>query len=180
MSGSDVSSDSDRTLAHSIDAMRPEDWPSVSAIYAEGLATGNATFETEVPDWEQWDATRLQDCRIVARTSAGIVGWAALRPVSRKASLSGVAELSVYVAESARGKGVGKCLLGRLIEESEQAGVWTLQAAVFPENQATIRLHEGAGFRVVGRREHIAMLNGQWRDTLLLERRSERVGMPAE
>jgi len=162
-----------------IDSMRSEDWPAVREIYGEGLATGNATFETHVPEWEQWDATRLPTCRLVARTDDGtVVGWAALRRVSRKASLAGVAEIGIYVASKVRNRGVGTRLLDRLICESESAGIWTLQAIVFPENEPTIRLHKNAGFRIVGRREHIAVLNGEWRDTLLLERRSERTGQP--
>lgn len=160
-----------------VEPMCPEDWPRVRAIYAEGLATGNATFETRVPDWAQWDASRLKECRIVARTPGGdVLGWAALGRTSRKKLLSGVAEVSIYVAESARRRGVGRRLLARLIDEADTTGLWMLQASVFPENEGTLRLHEQAGFRVVGRREQIAMLNGEWRDTLLLERRSRRVG----
>jgi phosphinothricin acetyltransferase len=168
-------------LAVDVEAMRVEDWPAVAAIYAEGLATGKATFETEVPEHEHWDATRLQAGRLVARDADGtIVGWAALGRVSRRQFMSGVAEVSIYVAGAAQGRGVGRQLLSRLIDESEDAGIWTLQAAVFPENEATIRLHERAGFRVVGRREKIAMLDGHWRDTLLLERRSDRAGLPGD
>lgn len=163
--------------AITIDEMVPGDWSAVSEIYAQGLATRNATFETEVPTWERWDATRREAGRLVVRGDDGrIIGWAALGRASRRESLEGVAEVSIYVAEDARGRGVGRQLMGRLVSESEKAGIWTLQASVFPENEATIRLHEGAGFRIVGRREQIAMLDGQWRDTLLLERRSDCAG----
>jgi len=154
-----------------IDAMTAEDWPSVSSIYAEGIASGNATFETVVPTWEKWDASHVPSPRLVARDESGILGWAALSRVSSRAVYSGVGEVSIYIAESARGKGVGTALMKRLIAESESAGFWTLQASVFPENEASVRLHERHGFRVVGRRERIAQQNGRWRDTVLLERR---------
>lgn len=162
-------------------AMQPDDWAQVSTIYAEGIATGNATFETRVPDWDQWNATRLPDCRLVAKDEAGrILGWAALGRASRRSFLSGVAEVSIYVSEHARGRGIGSRLMDSLIASSEEAGIWTLQAAVFPENESTIRLHQNAGFRVVGRREKIGMHEGMWRDTLLLERRSDRAGLIGE
>lgn len=153
--------------------MRPDHWPGVSAVYAQGIATGDATFETSVPSWEAFDAARRADCRLVALDDDdGVVGWAALSPVSSRPAYAGVAEVSVYVAEGARGRGVGTLLLGALVEASESAGVWTLQASVFPENQPTLRLHAAAGFRVVGRREGIGRLHGRWRDTMLLERRA--------
>jgi phosphinothricin acetyltransferase len=172
---------SESSTCVTIDAMRPDDWPAVSAIYAEGIATGNATFETRVPDWDQWNATRLPDCRFVARDESGrVLGWAALNRVSRKSFLAGVAEVSVYVAEAVRGRGIGRRLLEQLIAASEEAGTWTLQAAVFPENESTIRLHRNAGFRIVGRRERIGMHEGRWRDTLLLERRSDRAALTGD
>lgn len=162
--------------AVSVEGMRAGDWAAVEAIYQEGIATRNATFETETPSWEQWDARHLQFARLVVRSEHGVCGWAALTPVSMRRVYAGVAEVSVYVAENARGRGVGKALLEGLIEQSEQHGIWTLQAGIFPENVASIRLHESCGFRVVGRRERIAMLHNVWRDTVLMERRSEVVG----
>jgi L-amino acid N-acyltransferase YncA len=154
-----------------IDAMTADDWPSVSSIYAAGIASGNATFETVVPSWEKWDASHVPSPRLVARDESGILGWAALSRVSSRPVYSGVGEVSIYIAESARGRGVGTALMKQLIAESESAGFWTLQASVFPENEASVRLHERHGFRVVGRRERIAQQNGRWRDTVLLERR---------
>lgn len=156
--------------------MTAEDWPAVSAIYAEGIATGQATFETETPAWESWDSSHLPCARLVAPQQEAIVGWAALSPVSKRRAYAGVAEVSVYVAESARGKGIGRVLLESLVRESEKHGIWTLQAVVFPENTATIALHKRCGFSEVGRRERISKLNGAWRDTILLERRSREVG----
>jgi len=157
--------------------MRPEDWPAVRAIYLEGITTGNATFELAAPEWEQWDAGHLRDARIVARSDAGdVLGWAALSAVSGRCVYAGVAEVSIYVAERSRGSGVGRQLMARLIADSESAGIWTLQAGIFPENIASIALHELAGFRAVGRRERIGQMNGQWRDVGLMERRSSVVG----
>jgi len=153
------------------------DWESVRAIYLEGIATGQATFETAAPDWGEWDSAHLPFARLAASRHTEFCGWAALSPVSKRLAYSGVAEVSVYVAEHSRGRGVGTALLRRLIYESEQNGVWTLQAVVFPENAATLALHVRSGFREVGRREHIGELNGAWRDTLLLERRSRKVGV---
>ena len=153
--------------------MSPEDWPRVRAIYAEGIATGNATFETEAPSWEAWNAAHLEEGRIVARDASGtLLGWAALTPVSARCVYAGVGDLSVYVAAAARGRGVGRLLLEGLIEASERAGLWTLQAGVFPENVASLALHRACGFREVGRRERIGRMNGVWRDVVLLERRS--------
>lgn len=157
--------------------MAAADWLLIRGIYLEGIATGEATFETEAPSWEEWDAAHLSFARLVARAGENVSGWAALSPVSRRKAYAGVAEVSVYVAARNRGKGVGRALLDRLIEESEQNGIWTLQAAVFPENAATLALHKRCGFREVGRRERISELNGRWRDTILLERRSRIVGV---
>jgi phosphinothricin acetyltransferase len=160
-----------------IEAMHPGDWPAVRLIYLEGIATGVATFETGTPSWQDWDSSHCQFGRLVAREADLVVGWAALSPVSRRQVYSGVAEVSVYVRGESRGQGIGRALLERLICESEQKGVWTLQASVFPENAATIGLHRRCGFREVGRRERIGKLNGRWRDTLLLERRSQVEGI---
>ena len=160
-----------------VDAMLPSDWAGVLAIYLEGIATGNATFETEAPSWDAWDRAHLAEPRLAARDDAGrVLGWAALTPVSGRCVYAGVGDLSVYVAAEARGRGVGRALLDALIESSERAGIWTLQAGIFPENAASLALHRGCGFREVGRRERIGKLKGVWRDVLLLERRSSAVG----
>lgn len=160
-----------------IDAMQPADWPPVRAIYLEGIATGQATFEQDAPDWEAWDRKHLLVCRLVARQQGEVVGWAALTPYSARAVYAGVAEVSVYIAAAHCGKGVGRRLLEALVIASEDAGIWTLQAGIFPENSASIRLHERCGFRVVGRRERIGKMHGSWRNVLLLERRSANVGL---
>jgi phosphinothricin acetyltransferase len=160
----------------SLAPLTAEDWSHVRAIYADGIAGGNATFETGVPAWDDWDARHTTDCRLAARVDGIVAGWAALSPVSRRDAYRGVAEVSVYVARDAQGKGVGRKLLEGLIAASEHAGYWTLQASVFPENVATLRLHARCGFREVGRRERIARHHGRWRDTLLLERRSSVIG----
>jgi len=159
-----------------VDAMVASDWPDVSAIYLEGIATGNATFETLAPTWDEWDRTHLPFGRLVARQGRTIAGWAALSRVSQRSCYSGVAELSIYVASWARSHGVGSALMGAAVEASERSGVWTLQGAVFPENVASLKLCETAGFRQVGRRERIGKLRGQWRDTILVERRSQSIG----
>jgi L-amino acid N-acyltransferase YncA len=156
---------------HMIDQMTPNDWEQVRSIYLEGIRTRNATFETDAPSWEKWDQGHLPIARLVMRDEEGVLGWAALSPVSNREVYRGVVEVTVYVAENARGKGIGRALLEALIAESEKNGIWTLQASIFPENTASIELHLKCGFREVGRRERIAMLNGVWRDTLLLERR---------
>jgi phosphinothricin acetyltransferase len=157
-------------------AMTPEHWPDVKRIYEEGIATGHATFQTGAPTWEEWDGSHLNHSRLVALDEGKLVGWAALTPVSGRCVYAGVAEVSVYIAASARGRGVGKRLLSDLIEESEAKDLWTLQAGIFPENQASLRLHRSLGFRIVGIREKIGKMNGQWRDTALLERRSTKTG----
>jgi L-amino acid N-acyltransferase YncA len=154
--------------------LRAEDWPAVAAIWADGIATGIATFETHVPSWEEFDRTRLRGHRLVA-VDDDVVGWAALAPTSSRACYAGVAENSVYVAAAARGRGVGLGLLERLLAGADAAGIWTVQTSIFPENEASVALHVRAGFRIVGRRERIAKLDGVWRDTLFLERRSPRI-----
>ena len=160
-----------------VESMRPEHWPGVRAVYLEGLATGDATFETEAPDWGRWDASHLRACRLVALTEGGVVaGWAALGPVSARSVYAGVAEVSVYVAADFRGRGLGRVLLSTLVRESEAEGIWTLQASIFPENVASVELHKACGFREVGRRERVGKLRGRWRDTVLLERRSRTAG----
>jgi phosphinothricin acetyltransferase len=150
-------------------------WPEVARIYAEGIATGDATFETEVPSRAAWDADHLPDQRLVALEDGAVAGWAALCPCSGRCIYRGVAELSVYVAERARGRGVGRSLLEAIVTRAERAGIWTIEAGVFPENAASLALHEGAGFRLVGRRERIGRMGGRWRDVLLLERRSSAI-----
>ena len=159
-----------------IDTMQATDWEKVRAIYVEGIATGNATFETDAPDWDSWNKAHLAFGRLVARDNGLVIGWAALGAVSSRCVYAGVAEVSVYVAESTRGKGVGRALLVRLIEESERAGVWTLQAGILAENIASRELHKRCGFREVGRRERLGKLKGVWRDVVLLERRSATIG----
>jgi L-amino acid N-acyltransferase YncA len=159
-----------------IKEMRPDDWESVRAIYLEGIATGDATFETDAPTFEVWDAAHLRACRLVARVGGEVAGWAALSPVSSRCVYGGVAEVSVYVGEKARARGVGRALLASLVEASERNNLWTLQAGVLAENEASIRLHLLCGFRVVGTRTRLGKLKGAWRDVVLLERRSEIVG----
>jgi L-amino acid N-acyltransferase YncA len=156
-------------------AMRNDDWPAIANIYSEGMATGNVTFETETPEWAKWNQGHLQHCRLVAQDSQQIVGWAALSPVSSRRVYSGVAEVSVYVATEARGRGVGRLLLQALVEHSERNGIWTLQAGIFPENIPSIALHKSCGFREVGLREKLGQRRGIWRDVLLLERRSSKM-----
>jgi L-amino acid N-acyltransferase YncA len=157
--------------------MTEQHWPFVREVYAQGIATRNATFETLVPDWAEWNARHLPACRLVALREGEIVGWAALSSVSSRQVYRGVAEVSVYVAESAIGQGIGTALLDALVAESERNGVWTLQAGIIAENVASIHVHEKAGFRIVGRRERIGQLDGHWRDTILVERRSRVIGV---
>jgi phosphinothricin acetyltransferase len=166
----------------SVRAMDAGDWPAVRAIYADGIAGGQATFETEPPSWEDFDAGRHPHLRLVAADDRGtVLGWAAASPTSARAVYAGVAEHSVYVATAARGRGVGRLLLGALVDVAEAAGVWTLQSGIFPENAASLALHARLGFRVVGRRERVARHHGTWRDVLLVERRSRVVGVePSE
>ena len=177
-------------MEYPIIPMPPDIWPVVREIYREGIATGNATFETELPSWEEWDSSHRKDCRLVAIdqleeekaeqlipfAALKVIGWAALSPVSARRVYRGVSEVSVYVAAAARGRGVGKTLLEALVQESEVNGVWTLQAGIFPENTASIALHKSCGFRKVGIRRRIGKLGDLWRNVVLLERRSVKVG----
>ncbi|MEW8971184.1 MAG: N-acetyltransferase family protein [Mesobacillus sp.] len=156
--------------------MCADDWEEVRAIYLEGIATEHATFQKEAPSWEEWDLGHNTECRIVARSDGGVVGWAALSPVSSRSVYAGVGEVSVYVSQRYNGKGIGSLLLRSLIEKSEQNGFWTLQSSIFPENEGSIKLHKNHGFRVMGRRERIGKMDEVWRDTVLLERRSRIVG----
>jgi phosphinothricin acetyltransferase len=155
-----------------IEPLTADHWEAVRSIYLQGIATGNATFQQTVPDWQEWDTGHLPTCRLVARSEGEIAGWAALSPVSRRPVYRGVAEVSIYVAESARGCSIGAMLMARLIADSEAEGIWTLQAGIFPENTASIELHAKAGFRVVGTRSRLGSMNGRWRDVVLMERRS--------
>ena len=157
--------------------MLPEDWPQVKWIYEQGIATGMATFENTAPAWEEWDKAHLPFGRLVAKRQKTILGWVALSPVTDRCVYKGVAEISVYVSPDHRGQGVGKALLNSLIKVSESNGIWTINAAIFPENQASIQLHQGLGFRIIGYREKIARKNGVWKDNVLLERRSGVVGV---
>jgi phosphinothricin acetyltransferase len=156
--------------------LRPDDWDSVAAIYRQGIETGNATFQTEVPPWESWDSAHLKTCRIVACLGSEITGWAALTPVSGRCVYAGVAEVSVYVSSQYQGRKIGSMLLRKLITESENSGLWTLQSSVFPENLPSLKIHHNLGFRKVGIRKKIGKMNGKWRDTVLLERRSKISG----
>jgi phosphinothricin acetyltransferase len=154
----------------------PEHWEAVGKIYEEGIATGNATFQTTAPSWDEWDAAHAVRPRLVALQDEELLGWAAITPVSGRCVYAGVGEVSVYVSAAARGKGVGKKLLQALIEASEQENFWTLQAGIFPENRASLAIHASCGFRVIGTRERIGQMNGIWRDTVLLEKRSTVTG----
>jgi L-amino acid N-acyltransferase YncA len=159
-----------------IRSMQPDDWLRVRDIYAAGIATGNATFETEAPEWEDWDADHRDDLRYVAVDADRIVGWVAVTNVSDRCCYAGVVENSVYVDPDTQGRGVGRALLGALIDAATAAGIWTVQTGIFPENTASVALHQACGFRVVGRRERIGQLDGVWRDVLLMERRSPDLG----
>jgi L-amino acid N-acyltransferase YncA len=158
----------------------PGDWPAVASIYRQGMATGDATFETDVPTWDAWDAARLPRCRLVAQSDGVLVGFAALSPVSSRAVYAGVAEVMVYVAEDMRGRGIGRRLLDALVDHAEEAGLWTLQAGIFPENRASIALHAAVGFQVLCTRHRLGRAaDGRWRDVVLMERRSDVVGAEA-
>src|SRR6478736_498215 len=160
-----------------IQNLEPSHYSSVKRIYEEGIATGNATFQTEAPEWDEWNNSHLQHSRLVAIENGELLGWAALTPVSGRCVYAGVAEVSVYVSANARGKGIGKLLLEKLIEESERNDIWTLQAGAFPENASSLKIHEASGFRKIGLREKIGKMKGIWRDTVLLEKRSKAVGV---
>jgi L-amino acid N-acyltransferase YncA len=159
-----------------IEAMAAPDWPEVAEIYRRGLDTGQASFETSVPAYEQWDAAHLAVPRLVARVDGAVAGWAALSPVSDRCVYGGVAEDSVYVAPELGGRGIGRLLLSELVRRAEEVGIWTIQAGIFPENVASLALHERCGFRVVGRRERLGRHRGAWRDVVLVERRSDAIG----
>jgi phosphinothricin acetyltransferase len=161
----------------SIEPLTAGDWGEVRAIYLEGIATGNATFAQSAPEWPDWNAEHLGTCRLVARSGDTILGWAALSSVSGRCVYSGVAEVSIYIAERARSQGFGTALLESLVRQSEGHGIWTLQAGIFPENEPSIRLHKRAGFRIVGVRERLGQMSGRWRDVVLMERRSSVVGL---
>lgn len=158
-----------------IQPLLPEHWPTVRKIYEQGIATGDATFQTDAPDWGEWDLSHLSYSRLAALENEEVIGWVALTPVSGRCVYAGVAEISVYVDPRHHGKGIGKTLMQAVIVDSEAHGIWTLQAGIFPENVASIRLHETVGFRVVGVREKIGKMNGRWRDTVFLERRSSHI-----
>jgi L-amino acid N-acyltransferase YncA len=168
-----------------IDKMQPDHWAEVARIYAEGIETGHATFQKDVPTWADWDAAHLPYGRLVAlktvengqNTEGVVLGWAALSAVSNRCVYGGVAELSVYVSAAARGQGVGQLLMENLIQEAEANGLWTLQAGIFPENTGSVQLHLNTGFRQIGFREKVGKMDGVWRDTLLFERRSRVVGV---
>ena len=160
-----------------IQQLTEKHWPEASAIYQSGLATGNANFSSQVPGWEEWDIAHLKTCRLVMSDGGKVLGWAALTAISDRCVYSGVAEISVYVDEGARGKGIGRELLKAIVEESEKNNLWTLEARIFAENLASIKIHQANGFRIVGRRERIGQLNGVWRDIILLERRSNTRGL---
>ena len=157
--------------------MRADDWAQVSKIYAEGIATGFATFEKEIPSYDSWDSAHMNTCRLVAVKNDKMLGWAALSLVSSRCVYGGVAEVSVYVGKDCRGMGVGKTLMVTLIKESEKEGLWTLQSGIFPENKGSIELHKKVGFRYIGKRERVGKLDGVWKDNVLFERRSKVVGI---
>lgn len=157
--------------------MEASDWEAVARIYQEGIATGFATFETEVPTYDSWNQAHMNSCRLVVTENNRVLGWAALSPVSSRCVYGGIGEVSVYVAHDSRGKGVGRLLLQRLVQESESEGLWTIQSGIFPENKGSIELHKKMGFRYIGKREKVGKLHGVWKDNLLFERRSTTVGI---
>ncbi|MFX0555669.1 GNAT family N-acetyltransferase [Maribacter sp. CXY002] len=157
--------------------MLPSDWEAVAKIYEDGIATGFATFETNIPSYEAWDMAHLATCRMVATKNGQVVGWAALSPVSSRCVYGGVAEVSIYISKKHRGIGIGKSLLLHLIFTSEKEGLWTLQSGIFPTNTGSIKLHEAVGFRYIGTRERVGKLNGKWIDNVLYERRSKSIGI---
>jgi L-amino acid N-acyltransferase YncA len=159
-----------------VEEMTDSDWPMVAAIYNEGIATGHATFEDTAPEWNEWNAKHLPQCRLVAKVGERVVGWVVLSPVSGRCVYAGVAEVSVYVKASVRGGGIGRTLLKAMVDASEKAGIWTLQSGIFPENTGSLTIHQHCGFRLVGYRERLGRMNGRWRDVVLMERRSKVVG----
>lgn len=154
-----------------------DNFPEIVEIYLQGISTQIATFQNEAPSWEEWDKSHLNSCRLVAFLEGKICGWAALSPVSSRCVYSGVAEVSIYIDQEHRGKGIGKALLQELIHQSEKEGIWTLQSSIFSENLPSIKLHESCGFRMVGYREKIGLKNGIWKDNVLMERRSNKIGI---
>lgn len=161
-----------------IEALKPGDWAEVSAIYLAGIRTGIATFQSDVPDWEDWDRSHCACCRLVARSGDAILGWAAITPVSSRCVYAGVANISVYVAKGYRGWGIGAMLLNELVLQSEQNGFWTLQSRIIKENTASRELHKKCGFREIGVEERLGrMPGGSWHDVVLMERRSKTVGV---
>ncbi|MDB5203482.1 MAG: N-acetyltransferase [Ferruginibacter sp.] len=158
-------------------SIQPVHYPQIAAIYLQGIATGHATFQTSAPTWSDWDSSHLKHSRVAAFIGNDLAGWAALSPVSSRCVYEGVAEVSVYIADNYRGKGIGKALLQQLIADSEANNTWTLQSGIFPENTGSIRLHESCGFRQIGFREKIGKMNGVWRDNIIMERRSKIVGL---
>ncbi len=160
-----------------IKQFQEKDYSAIAEIYLQGIATGHATFQTEAPSWNDWDKSHLPFCRLAVFEEWEMLGWAALSPVSSRFVYGGVAEVSVYVASSARGKGIGKTLLAQLVKESEENELWTLQSGIFPENESSIKLHEQVGFRKIGYRERIGKMNDVWRDNIIMERRSKIVGV---
>lgn len=157
--------------------MLDSDWDAVADIYRQGIETGNATFRQEVPSWEYWNAAYLKKCRIVAIENGEVVGWTAILPVSTRCVYGGVNEVSIYISLDHTGKNIGSQLLKELVKQSEQNGIWTLQSGIFPENTGSIKIHEKNGFRTIGIREKIGKMNGRWRDVVLMERRSQSVGI---
>ena len=157
--------------------MLSQHWEAVKTIYEQGIATGNATFQTAAPSWQEWNNAHLKTCRLVATENNDVLGWAALTAVSSRCVYAGVAEVSVYVAANARGRNIGSLLLSELINQSEQKGIWTLQSGIFPENKASISMHQKNGFRIIGYRERIGKMGNVWRDNILLERRSNIIGI---
>lgn len=160
-----------------ITAIVKEHYPNISRIYKEGIETGHATFETTIPEWEDWDKSKLKHSRLAAIVDDTVVGWAALSPVSNRCVYGGVAEVSIYISNMHKGKGIGTALISKLIDDSEANGIWTLQSGMFPENEATVALHQRFGFRLVGYREKIGKLGNTWRDTIIMERRSKTIGI---
>lgn len=163
--------------AYQIDRMKPSDWDQVKKIYLDGVKTGLATFQTGAPEWNEWDQGHIKSCRIVARSGDSILGWAALSPTSSRCCYKGIGEVSIYINETCKGKGIGTALIQHLISESENNGFWTLQSAITKENAASLALHKKCGFREIGFREKIAQMpDGTWHDVVLVERRSYVIG----